>query len=196
MDKASYLLGMNKLWANFPSRASSEADKVMALQTYWDELGEREWITNVVWERATRLMLRSQHEWFPTVRQVTTWCVEADRELDREEQRQADTHPGADITHVIAGTVSVETLPEANTLRAAVAKGIWDRSWAAADAKRIHGRTPSTDEIDEQVRRLFAEDASSDKRVLRREGRKMVWVKARKVRGEIEDALAWRMEWE
>ena len=196
MDKASYLLGMNKLWANFPSRASSEADKVMALQTYWDELGEREWITNPVWERATRLMLRSQHEWFPTVRQVTTWCVEADRELDREEQRQADTHPGADMTPVIAGTVSVESLPEANTLRAAVAKGIWDRSWAAADAKRIHGRIPSTDEIDEQVRRLFAEDASSDTRVLRREGRKMVWVKGRKVRGEIEDALAWRMEWE
>ncbi len=196
MDKASYLLGMNKLWANFPSRASSEADKVMALQTYWDELGEREWITNSVWERATRLMLRSQHEWFPTVRQVTTWCVEADRELDREEQRQSDAHPEADMTPVIAGTVSVESLPEANTLRAAVAKGIWDRSWAAADAKRLHGRTPSTDEIDEQIRRLFAEDASSDVRVLRRDGRKMVWVKGRKVRGEIEAALAYRMEWE
>jgi hypothetical protein len=196
MDKASYLLGMNKLWANFPSRASSEADKVMALQTYWDELGEREWITNAVWERATRLMLRSQHEWFPTIRQVTTWCVEADRELDREEQRQADGPPEADLTHVIAGTVEVETLQEANTLRSAVAKGIWDRSWAAADAKRIHGRTPSTDEIDAEVRRLFAEDASSDTRVLRREGRKMVWVKGRKVRGEIEASLAYRMEWE
>ena len=196
MDKASYLLGMNKLWANFPSRAASEADKVVALQTYWDELGEREWITNAVWERATRLMLRSQHEWFPTIRQVTTWCVEADRELDREEQRQADGHPEADLTHVIAGTVEVETLPETNTLRSAVAKGIWDRSWAAADAKRIHGRTPSTDEIDAEVRRLFAEDASSDTRVMRREGRKMVWVKGRKVRGEIEAALAYRMEWE
>ena len=194
MDKASYLLGMNKLWANFPSRASSEADKVMALQTYWDELGEREWITNAVWERATRLMLRSQHEWFPTIRQVTTWCVEADRELDREEQRAEDALP--DITGVIAGAVAVETLPETNSLRSAVAKGIWDRSWAAADAKRIHGRTPSTAEIDAEVRRLFAEDASADTRVLRREGRKMVWVKGRKVRGEIEAALAYRMEWE
>jgi hypothetical protein len=194
MDKASYLLGMNKLWANFPSRAASEADKVVALQTYWDELGERQWVTNAVWERATRLMLRSQHEWFPTIRQITTWCVEADRELDREEQRAEDALP--DITGVIAGAVAVETLPETNTLRSAVAKGIWDRSWAAADAKRIHGRTPSTDEIDAEVRRLFAEDASSDTRVLRREGRKMVWVKGRKVRGEIEAALAYRMEWE
>lgn len=196
MDKASYLLGMNKLWANFPSRAASEADKVVALQTYWDEIGERQWITNTVWERATRLMLRSQHEWFPTIRQVTTWCVEADRELDREEQRVSDALPDRDITGVIAGTVAVETLPETNTLRSAVARGIWDRSWAAADAKRIHGRTPSTDEIDAQVRRLFAEDASSDTRVMRREGRKMTWVKGRKVRGAIEDALAWRMEWE
>lgn len=196
MDRPTYLLGMTKLWANFPSRAASEADKVLTLQTYWDELGDREWITNPVWERATRLMLRSQHEWFPTVRQVTTWCVEADRELDREEQREADAHPESDMTTLIVGQVEVETLPETNTLRVAVAKGIWDRAWAAADAKRIHGRTPSTPEIDEQVRRLFASDALSDLRVLRREGRRMVWVKARKVRGDIEAALSYRMEWE
>ena len=196
MDKASYLLGMNRLWANFPSRAASEADKVIALQTYWGELGEREWITNAVWERAIKAMLNSQHEWFPTVRQIVTWCVDADRDLDREQQRADEAASRPDITAVITGGVGADTLPETNTLRAAVAKGIWDRSWAAADAKRIHGRVPTTAEIDEQVRRLFAEDASSDVRVLRRDGRRMTWVKGRKVRGEMADALAYRMEWE
>ena len=187
---------MNRLWANFPSRAASEADKVIALQTYWGELGEREWITNTVWERAIKAMLNSQHEWFPTVRQIVTWCADADRDLDREQQRADEAASWPDITAVITGAVGIDTLPETNTLRAAVAKGIWDRSWAAADAKRIHGRVPTTAEIDEQVRRLFAEDASSDVRVLRRDGRRMTWVKGRKVRGDMADALAYRMEWE
>ncbi len=197
MDKSCYLAGMNRLWANFPSRASSEADKVVLLGTYWDEIGHREWVTNQVFDRATSMMLTSSLEWFPTIKQVITWAVEADREIDRKNQRAEETASSLpDLTEMIVSNTDIDEVGVTNTLRQAVARGVWDRAWAASDCKRALGREPTTPEIDAQVRKLFEEDLRSTRQVAKRDGYRVTWVTARKMRGKIEDALAYRLEWE
>ena len=164
----------------------------MALETYWTEISKWEWIEDVVWRQAISNVLVSDQVFFPTIKQLMTWTMEADKENDKRARKREEQGLIADA--VVAEAVNGGEVPQSlNTLQLFVDSGGWDRHWAFSVVSRRLGSTPTAAEIDEELHRLFEDDARNTryKDVRGIDGKKRP-VKVRVMRGKIEDALAFR----
>ena len=192
LTKPAYVDGMNRLWANFPARGNSEADKIVALETYWTEISKWEWIEDVVWKQAISSILVSDQVFFPTIKQLLTWTMEADKENDKRILKREEQGLIADA--VVAEAINGGEIPELlNTLQSFVDSGGWDRHWAFSVVSRRLQCVPTVDQIDEELHRLFERDAMTTefKDVRGIDGKRRP-VRVRVMRGRIEDALAFR----
>lgn len=121
---------MARLWANFPPRGNSDAERLVALETIWEELSRSTWLTDAVWRDGVSLLLRSHGTFMPTIRQMLEACIEAERELDK----RAGTDP-ASVAISEAGATrllgDIRSAPDdVSPLAASIRSGVWDRTTA------------------------------------------------------------------
>lgn len=190
VTKAGFAGAMNRLWAAFPpARTMSPEDKQVALQTYWEAIERSSWLTDDLLVEASRQIIASTDRGFPSVRRLLDWCVEAEREQEREvDRRPVETKAIASQTlAMLAGPVA-GSAPDG--LKRFVASGQWDRWWAYGSAKQRLRREPTTEEVDSRLREIQVEDANGT--LYQRPGEKKQ-KRLHQLRGPIEAAFACRI---
>lgn len=119
---------MSRLLASLPHRGAAEIDRALLVREYHEQVRQSAWITTDVWEKAITTLLRTE-QWFPPIVTLLRACADAEDELKRERAR-AEPEP----LDVLPSWLSADDQAEANpnTLEPVIARGEWDRVWAHA----------------------------------------------------------------
>lgn len=119
---------MARLLASLPHRGAADIDRAVMVREYHEQVRQSSWITTDVWERAITTLLRTE-QWFPPIVALLRACADAEDELRRERAR-VEPEPLEVLPTWLTDADAREANP--NTLEPVIARGEWDRVWAHA----------------------------------------------------------------
>lgn len=121
-----------RLLVAYPTRQANDHDKVLMIDTYWQQVSRCQWLTESVLARGIEITLRLS-EFMPTVKLLLDYCLEAERQLTPS---VVPNDPVALLPDAIPSWFSDTDaeLAAPSGLRKAIDNGCWDRGTAYGKA--------------------------------------------------------------
>lgn len=186
----SDVAGMLAYWlAVFPRRDGEAADQAALARAFWGVVRARDWITVEVLAITADIVV-AECKWLPTPAEFLAYATEGERRLRREASTGADV-PALEggetlLLDVIEGRrTDTET---AHGLHRAIEAGMWDRGTAQGRLVARHRRSPTTGEIDGELRAMATVPAGHQWSAKRGRTREVVLL-----RGTLDAALSARL---
>lgn len=160
-------------------------DRAVQAREYLVQVDASPWIDDATWDRAVSTLIRTS-EWFPTVRDLLRACADTERDLRHADERDAVQEPGPDEATAIVRSLHGGSGSQSDGLRRAVENGTWDRGWVYGAMSLRLQRKPTSNELDDGLRRVASGQHPMGEDANGRRG-------SSRLRGKLEAALTARL---